>query len=177
MAALPRLARRWHRIGAILVAIPFLVVIVSGLLLQMKKQWNWIQPPTLSGESEIPTLSFEQILTAVQAVPEADIDSWDDVDRLDVRPSRGILKIRCQNGVEVQLDGASGAVLQVALRRSDLIESLHDGSWFHPQVKYLIFLPAGIVIFFLWLSGIYLWWLPGSVRRRKRKKKSSKAEA
>ena len=171
MAVLPRLARRWHRIGAILVAIPFLVVIVSGLLLQMKKQWIWVQPQTLSGESTTPTLSFEQMLTAVRAVPEAAVDDWDDVDRLDVRPGQGVIKIRCKNGLEVQLDGASGALLQVASRRSDFIESLHDGSWFHPQVKYFIFLPVGIVVFFLWLSGLYLWWLPRSVRRRKRKKK------
>jgi len=173
MAVLPRLARRWHRLGAILVAIPFLVVIVSGLLLQMKKQWGWIQPPTLSGASTTPALSFEQMLIAVRAVPEAEVDGWEDVDRLDIRPDRGVIKVRCKSGVEVQLDSVSGALLQVAPRRSDLIESLHDGSWFHPQVKYLLFLPAGIVVFFLWLSGVYLWWLPGSMRRRKRKKKSS----
>lgn len=173
MAVLPRLARRWHRIGAILVAIPFLVVIVSGLLLQMKKEWAWIQPPTQSGILAEPTLRLDQILAAVQNVPEAEVHEWVDVDRLDVRPNRGVVKVRCNNGVEVQLDLSTGDVLQIAPRRSDLIESLHDGSWFHPLAKLAIFLPAGIVVFFLWLSGLYLWWLPGSIRRQKRKKRDA----
>lgn len=173
MANLPRLARRWHRIGAILVAIPFLVVIISGLLLQMKKEWAWIQPPTQSGILAEPSLGLDQILTAVQKLPEAEVREWVDVDRLDVRPNRGVVKVRCNNGLEVQLDLSTGDVLQIAPRRSDLIESLHDGSWFHPFAKLAIFLPAGIIVFFLWLSGIYLWWLPGSVRRQKRKKRNA----
>lgn len=173
MAALPRLARRWHRIGAILVAIPFLVVIVSGLLLQMKKEWAWIQPPTQQGILAEPSLGMEQILAAIQKVPEAEVREWVDVDRLDVRPNKGVVKVRCNNGMEVQLDLSTGEVLQIAARRSDLIESLHDGSWFHPFAKLAVFLPAGIVVFFLWLSGIYLWWLPGSIRRKKRKNSKS----
>jgi len=104
-------------------------------------------------------------------VPEAEVDAWKDIDRLDIRPSRGVIKVRCANGMEVQVDSSNGNVLQIAARRSDLIESLHDGSWFHTRAKLWLFLPAGIVVFFLWLSGVYLWWLPGSVRRRKRKKK------
>ena len=171
MAALPQLARRWHRIGAIAIAIPFLVVIVSGLLLQTKKEWSWIQPPTQSGTLAEPSLGFEQILTAVQAVPEAEVQEWADVDRLDVRPALGIVKVRCSNGIEVQLDLSSAEILQIAARRSDFFESLHDGSWFHPLAKLGVFLPTGIVVLFLWLSGIYLWWLPRSLRRQKRKKR------
>ncbi|MFK5955723.1 MAG: PepSY-associated TM helix domain-containing protein [Planctomycetota bacterium] len=172
MAALPRLARRWHRIGAIVVALPFLVVIVSGLLLQMKKEWSWIQPSTQSGIGTVPSIEFEQILAVLSAVPEAEVDGWEDVERLDVRPSRGVIKVQCANGMEIQVDSSSGDLLQIASRRSDLIESLHDGSWFHAQAKLWLFLPAGIVVLFLWLSGVYLWWLPGSMRRRKRKKQN-----
>lgn len=156
-----------------MIAIPFLVVIVSGLFLQMKKEWSWIQPPTQSGVLAEPSLGFEQILAAVQAVPEAEVQAWEDVDRLDVRPTRGIVKVRCSNGIEVQLDLSSGEVLQIATRRSDFFENLHDGSWFHPLAKLGVFLPTGIVVLFLWLSGVYLWWLPGSLRRQKRKKREA----
>jgi uncharacterized iron-regulated membrane protein len=89
------------------------------------------------------------------------------VDRLDVRPGKGILKVISTSRWELQLDLGSGEVLQVAYRRSDLIEALHDGSWFHPAVKLWLFLPAGVVVLGLWITGIYLWWLPIGARRRK----------
>lgn len=176
MASLPRLTRRWHRIGALLTALPFVVVILTGLLLQLKKDWAWVQPPTQHGTAGAPTLPFDAVLEAVRAVPEAEVHSWADIDRLDVRPSKGMLKVRCDNGMEVQLDSTTGAVLLVAERRSDWLESLHDGSWFHPMAKLWIFLPVGVLVFTLWLTGIYLWWLPHSVRRRKRARaKASKS--
>lgn len=173
MAIFPRLARRWHRFAAIAIAVPFLIVIVSGLLLQMKKEFTWIQPPTVNGRDTIPELSFERILEATARVPEAQVETWGDISRLDVRPSKGMLKVQCRNGVEVQLDAASGEVLQVATRRSDLIEGLHDGSFFADAAKLWIFLPSGLVVLFLWVSGLYLWWLPGSMRRRKKKRRKA----
>jgi hypothetical protein len=57
--------------------------------------------------------------------------------------------------------------LQTAYRRSDLMESLHDGSWFHPLAKLWIFLPAGVIVFVLWVTGIYLFLLPIRSRRAK----------
>lgn len=173
MAVLPRLARRWHRFASITIAIPFIIVIVSGLLLQMKKEFTWIQPPTVEGRYTIPELSFERILEATAGVREAHVESWGDISRLDVRPAKGMLKVQCKNGVEVQLDAASGDVLQVAARRSDLIEGLHDGSFFTNTAKLWVFLPNGLIVLFLWVSGLYLWWLPGSMRRRKKKRRET----
>jgi len=163
----PHRARKWHRWGAVAVALPFLVVILSGILLQLKKESDWIQPPTAHGSSQVPSLSYEALLHKVQAVPEAEVHAWSDIDRLDVRPDRGVVKVRCRNGVEVQLDHTSGALLHVAVRRSDWIESLHDGSWFHEYAKLWLFLPTAVAVLGLWLSGLYLWWLPIGIRRRK----------
>ncbi len=94
--------------------------------------------------------------------------SWEDVDRLDVRPGKGMLKVRCKNRWEVQIDTSTGAVLSSALRRSDLIESLHDGSWFHPFAKLGLFLPTALVLTALWVTGVYLWLLPHVIRRRRK---------
>lgn len=167
--SLPRSARRWHRVGAIVVALPFVVVILTGLLLQLKKEVAWVQPPTQQGAQETPTLPYAELLVAVRGVPEAEVEGWQDIDRLDVRPDKGMVKVRCRNGIEVQVDNHSGKVLQVAVRRSDWLESLHDGSWFHDRAKLWIFLPAGVVVLGLWLTGLYLWWLPIGTRRRKRR--------
>ena len=157
--------RRLHRWGAVFVALPFLLVIGTGLLLQVKKQVPWVQPPEQRGAVHVPAISLPDVLARVQAVPQAGIRSWDDVDRVDVRPSKGILKVVGTSRWEVQLDVATGAVLQVAYRRSDLIESLHDGSFFHDRVKLLLFLPVGVVVLALWVTGIYLWLLPIRARR------------
>ena len=148
-----------HRWATVLVTIPLLIVIVTGLLLMLKKEFAWIQPPSQRGVSAELTLSFEQILEIARTVPEAGIQSWEDIDRLDVRPDKGMLKVRAQNRWEIQLDAVTGEILHVAYRRSDLIESIHDGSFFHDGVKMWIFLPAAIVLFIMLLTGLYLFGL------------------
>jgi uncharacterized iron-regulated membrane protein len=159
--------RKLHRWGAIAVALPFLVVIASGILLQLKKQLAFVQPTEQKGTPGAPALTMDAILAAARAVPEADITDWADIDRLDVRPGKGLIKVVTKASWELQLDGTSGAVLHSAHRRSDLIESLHDGSWFHPLAKLGVFLPSGILVFTLWVTGIYLFLLPIRSRRAK----------
>ena len=161
--------REIHRWGSILVAAPVLVVILSGLLLLLKKDLAWIQPPTRQGASQDLSLGFDRILDIAKTVPEPKIGSWDDIERLDVRPSKGMVKVRGVNGWEIQIDAGTGDILQVAYRRSDLIESLHDGSFFHDKVKLWVFLPSALVLLSLWLTGIYLFLLPSLVRRKWRR--------
>lgn len=172
---LSKLNRDVHRWGSILIAVPLIVVIVSGVILQLKKEFAWIQPSTQSGSSDTLTLSFEQILAATQAVPEAAVSSWNDIDRLDVRPAKGVVKVRCRNRWEVQLDTTTGDVLQVAYRRSDLIESIHDGSFFHDAFKLWVVLPTGIILAVLWVTGIYLFFLPHYAKWKKRARKKRAA--
>ncbi len=163
-----RLNRIVHRWGSILIALPALCVLLTGIVLQLKKQSYWIQPGTQTGAERVPMLSFAEILDIAKSAPEAEIQSWDDIDRLDVRPGKGILKVRAKNRWEVQMDTATGDILQVAFRRSDLIESLHDGSFFHEGVKLGIFLPTALVLVVLWGTGVYLFFLPQLAKRKKR---------
>ncbi len=140
---LSRLNRVIHRWGSIAIALPTLIVLVSGVVLQWKKQSSWIQPKTWAGTNQAPQISFPDVLAIVKSVPEAGVQSWAEIDRLDVRPSKGMLKVRCKNRWEIQLDAVTGDVLQVAYRRSDLIESVHDGSFFSDFVKLGVFLRVG----------------------------------
>ena len=84
---------------------------------------------------------------------------------------KGVIKVRAKNRWEAQLDQSNGDVLQVAYRRSDIIESIHDGSFFHDRAKLGLFLPASIVLFVLSLTGIYMFFQRQSARRRNRPKK------
>lgn len=164
-----RFNRVLHRRASVLIALPLLLVIGTGVLLLLKKDISWIQPPTQRGSTKELGIDFEQVLAIAKTVPEAGIEAWDDIYRLDVRPSKGMLKVRANNRWEIQLDAANGEVLQVAYRRSDLIESLHDGSFFHDKVKLFVFLPSAVVLFLLWVTGIYLFVLPHLPRRNGRR--------
>lgn len=155
-----RLNRTIHYWGAIICAIPLLIVIASGVLLLLKKESSWIQPRTIKTQSITPSISFSKILALAQTVPEAKIKSWKDINRLDVRPNKGVIKIQANNSWEIQIDPAKEVILQIAYRRSDVIEALHDGSYFHDNAKLVIFFPAAIVLLILWITGIYLFLLP-----------------
>jgi len=161
--------RKLHRWATVLILLPFLVVLVSGLFLQVKKEFDWIQPPTQVGSaSGSPELSFTEILASARRSETAGIDTWEDVDRLDVRPDRGVVKVRGTNGWEVQIDAHTGAILNVAERRSDVIEAIHDGSWFHERAKLWIFLPSAVLVLGLWGTGLYLFVLPYWVRWKRK---------
>ena len=167
----PRINRKTHYWGAIICALPVLIVLITGLLLILKKEVSWVQPPTVRGESKVPTLSFDQLLDIARSIPEANIDSWQQVKRIDVRPGKGVAKVQTKDHWEIQIDHQNGEILQVAYRRSDIIEALHDGSFFHDQAKLWIFLPAALILLTLWVTGIYLFLLP-YLNRGKNKKKN-----
>ncbi len=164
-----RNARRFHFWAALIISLPLLIVILSGLVLQVKKEFDWVQPPTQKGQGQL-TLSFDEILQRVKTVPQAEISQWDDIDRMDVRPGKGIIKVQANNRWEVQLDGQSGEILHVAYRRSDFFESLHDGSWFHDAAKIWLFLPAAIITLLMWITGLVML-IPALRNKQKRRKK------
>lgn len=174
MSRLNLWSRRLHRWAAILIAIPLLLIICSGLLLQVKKQVPWVQPKTMRGTADARFIGLEDILAVASATEACQVSSWNDVDRLDIQPQRSLVKVQCKNRWEIQLDMANGKILSSAYRRSDLIESLHDGTFFGDASKLAIFLPVGVILFFLWISGLYLWVLPILVKRRKARKKAAK---
>jgi len=159
--------RKLHRWAALLSAAPFLLVLATGILLQVKKEVPWVQPATMTSPTREPGLPWPDLLTIARSVPEAQIQTWADIDRIDLQPRKGVLKVIAKSRWEIQLDAGSGAVLQVAYRRSDLIESLHDGSWFSDAAKLGVFLPSALLVLLLALTGLYLWWLPNWVRWRR----------
>jgi uncharacterized iron-regulated membrane protein len=163
-----RLNRKIHYWGAIICALPILIVLISGILLLLKKDFEWIQPSTVATESRESNLNFNDILSIVKTVEQVNITSWQDIDRLDVRQRKGVIKVRTTNQWEIQLDYATGEILKVANRRSDFIESLHDGTFFHDTAKLGIFLPAALILTLLWITGIYLFLLPYLARKKVR---------
>ena len=166
------LNRKIHYWASFIIAIPLLVMIGTGLLLQLKKQWAWVQPPEKRGTGKAPVIGFHDILESLKRVPDIGVASWSDVNRLDVRPDKGVAKVWLHNGHEVQVDLGNGNVLQTMYRRSDLIESIHDGSFFAGDwTKLGLFLPTGITLLLLWLGGVWMWWVPFIAKRRRKDKR------
>jgi len=165
-----RTNRKIHKWGSLIVALPILVVIISGILLLVRKEFAYLQPPSQKGISQTPSISFERILEQVKQVEQAQVNQWSDIDRLDVRPSKGITKVRAKSQWEIQIDNETGEVLQVAYRRSDFLESLHDGTFFEKNAHLWLMLPAAIVLLFLWLTGMYLFFQPYIKRYRNKSK-------
>lgn len=167
------LLRKIHHWGAIVIAIPLGVIIVAGIFLQLKKDFDWIQPPTQTGAvvDAVPGASIDDLFAAASSVPEAGIKDWSDLDRVDFKPDKGIVKFISLSRWEVQIDSTTAEVLLVSYRRSDLIENIHDGSFFAGWTKHYVFLPAGILLLVLWGTGLYMFFLPYFKKARKKNKR------
>ena len=168
------LNRKIHYWGSIIITIPLLLVIASGILLLLKKDAEWIQPGTVEGRSaDVPTVTFASLVESSMKVKEAGVASWTDIKRIDIQPGKGMAKVISNSNYEIQVDTQTGEILQVAYRRSDIIESLHDGTYFHESVKYLVSLPSGIILFVLLISGVILFFQPYLVKAKRRRKLAS----
>lgn len=158
--------RIWHRWVSVITALPFAIVLVTGLLLASRGFFPWMQPvyPSTSGGGL--KVGFSQILEATRSVPEAGIASWEDVAQIDVRPRTGQIRVRAKRDHwEVQIDGSTGAVLGAGKRRVAWFTSLHEGAFFGDTVRYAIFFPSALGALFLLLSGLVLFLAP-HLRRR-----------
>lgn len=172
-----KLNRTIHHWVSIFIAMPLLLIIVSGLFLQLKKDINWIQPPSVRGESDAtPMVSHEVLLAAATSIPQTAGLKWSEFDRIDYKVDRGMVKFMTLEGWEVQVDTTNGSILSVAERRSDFFEKLHDGSYFGDTVKYYVILPTAVCLFSLWITGLYMFIYPYVKRASNKKNKRLKAQ-
>jgi uncharacterized iron-regulated membrane protein len=153
------------------------LIAITGLLLQFKKSLSWVQPPELRRELNLPLAEWPQLLKSAQADPSLGVQRWDDIERVELRPSKGLIKLIAKNGQEAQFDANSGQLLQVAARRSDTIEALHDGSYFGDVVKFGWFATSALGLLFATLSGIWLFAEPYAAKARRRRRLAREAAA
>ncbi len=166
-----------HKWFGIILAIFFLNIAVTGFLLLIKKQVAWIQPVENRGVARNEFgIAFDDIISACREHPELEIRSWEDVNRLDVRPGKGMLKVRANNDWEAQIDIATGDVLQIAFRRSDIIESIHDGSFFADWMHTWLWPALALSLIFLAFSGYWIWLEPKYRRAKRRRKQAAPQE-
>ena len=144
----------------------------TGLLLLVKKDFDWIQPPTQRGTSGPPERyrPIHEVYGAVFALGIPELRDEGDIARIDFRPDKGIHKVRSRHrDLEVQVDAITLETFGPEVRRSDWIERLHDGSllgeWMHGYVMPL----AAVALIALAITGYLIWWMPIARKRRQRR--------
>lgn len=169
--------RKWHRITASFTFVIMFLITVTGILLAWKKHaGSALQPETQRGTSAematwLPLDSLE--ILAITALKKHDMTLSAELDRIDVRPDKGVLKFSFSAHYwEVQLDGATGEVLYIGKRFSDLIEQIHDGSiidrvfdWSGDWFKLTYSNIAGWSLLLFTITGVWLWYGPKVMRR------------
>ena len=82
-----RFFRQVHYWLSLAVALPAMLIIGAGIVLMLKKEIGWIQPPTARGvaSAELPAIDYEALVAASRLHPEAGIETWTYIDRIDLR--------------------------------------------------------------------------------------------
>ena len=159
-----------HKWIGIVSALLLMNVSITGLLLLEKKQFAWLQPPTQTGTpgTVADFITVQELLTSVAQLQHPDFPDVAAIERIDFRPNKCVFKVRSKHHcAEIQVDAIDGRILSVATRRSDLIEALHDGSWFGPWMHGILMPLAAIANFLLVITGLYLWFKRSSTRRQR----------
>lgn len=171
-----RLLRQIHYWISLPLMLTVFVIATTGSVLALKKDFAALQPPTQSG-SRPGDLSrpLGDAVTAVASLPGHRGVTWQDVERIDVRPADGIAKVILHDRTEVQVDLGTARPLQTGYRTSDLIETIHDFSILGAWAKYVFSFGTGIAILAMAASGAYLFLLPFLARRKKRRAKALRA--
>jgi uncharacterized iron-regulated membrane protein len=176
LAQRTRLYRRLHTWVAVPLFLFMFLMGATGLLLGWKKATGLL-PKTAKGSSAESRqwVSLDSLQRVAQHYARQELRLSDEIDRIDIRPQKGIAKIVfVQHFTELQLDCATGTVLSVSTRRSDFIEKIHDGSildfWLGSdgetaKLSYTTLLSLGLML--LSFSGFWLWLNPLRIRRQK----------
>lgn len=162
--------RVWHRFIGTTVALFVVVSAATGILLGWKKNVDLLQPAERQGTtSELDKWASLQTIVASATQAMDSVRGYSaTVDKLDVRPGKGIVKVLFKEGYwEVQVDGVTAKPLSVSRRHSDWLEKVHDGSIIDDIFKIGYTNMLGLGLFILSLSGLWLWYGPKVVRKIK----------
>ena len=167
--------RKYHRILGLSLAFFLLISALTGILLALKKNVDVLQPPTQKGQSK-ELVDWKPISELASIAKEAFYTQYPEkqsngIDRMDVRPSKGIVKVLFDEGWwEVQVDGSTGEILSIARRHSDWIESLHDGSIISDTFKLISMNYIGWGLLIMIITGVWLWYGPRRIRQLKQRR-------
>ncbi len=145
------------------VTISFLVVMISvtGILLNHKRTLGLIpETPIKRAEAFKDALPLPKLAQLAQAAVPPEVAALG-IDRMDVRPGKGIIKVRFNDASvsEVTLALDDGTPLLTGQRNDSFLEQLHTGDAFGARGFLLSDLVGGALVLLL-LSGFWVWLYP-----------------
>jgi uncharacterized iron-regulated membrane protein len=165
-----RLLRQIHYWTSLPLLVTIFIIAGTGTVLALKKDFAALQPPTQTGSRPGDLhRPVSDLVAAASTVPGHGGIGWQDIERIDLRPADGVAKLILHSRTEIQVDLASGKVLQVGYRTSDLVETIHDFSILGGWAKYVFSFGSGLAILAMAATGVYLFLLPMIVRRKRRR--------
>lgn len=185
LARFAKFSRFTHKWMSVFLGLVLLVIVLSGLFLTFKKDLEYLQPASRKGEkgefSQFQPVQRVAEIVLEMHLPEA--KTLDDIDRLELRPSKRVWKVRLaatsdfSSPKEIQIDAISGKVLNEGLRGDQLWMDVHSFMVFGDVAKYAAMILSGITLFWLILTGYYLFFYPYWVKARKSRRAPVSAAA
>ncbi len=169
--------RSIHKTVGLVACLFLLMLSISGFLLAIKAQVSWVRPETKSGGEVALSdmVSMQQVADAAFSAGFAELKSVGDIDRLEFHADKRIFKVISSKGYrEVQVDGATGEVLSTGQRNDQLLEDLHDLSFFADGLHTWGLPAVAIGLFLLSVTGIIMYTIP--VLRRAKFKREQRAK-
>ena len=159
-----RFTRQSHRWVGLVASLFLALIALTGIALALKSKIGALRPPEANAEkveSPAEIAPMDQIVSSVFALGNQDLDSMDDIDRVDYRPKSNIFKVVSKKAyLEVQVDGKTAKVLSVAPRNDQGSEDIHDLSFFKDEFRVTILPVVGAALAILAFSGIGLFFTP-----------------
>lgn len=179
-AKILRIFRKVHRVTGALLFIFFFIISISGIVLGWKSNSNgFIIPKSHQGTSThlkdwLPLDSLRKKANTI-LLDSVSADLSLELERIDIRKNKGMLKFVFKNHYwEIQLDGATGNLLNIGKRHSDLFENIHDGSILdrnfatsNNQIKLIYTTIMGSALLLFTITGFWLWYGPKRMKRIK----------
>ncbi len=166
--AVSRVAFHGHLWSGVLFTVVLAVIAVTGILLNHKRALG-LMPDVAHAPSapfaasvplaELARVALDTVRAAGVALPGD--DPVRAIDRMDVRPRNGFVKVRFRDpaSTEVTVDLGSAAVLHVGPRGDVFLEKLHSGETFGDG--WILLSDAGAIALLVTLvSGYWLWIAP-----------------
>lgn len=169
---LSRAAFYIHLWLGVLSTIALIAISITGILLNHKRGLGLM--PDVPHE---PTGAFTAALpmerlayAALAAAPQAARGDWKEgdpvdiglIDRMDVRPRNGFVKVRLRDkaSMEMTVDINSGTVIHTGRRGDVFLEKLHSGEIFGGLPFVILSDIAAVALVLTLLTGYWLWLVP-----------------
>jgi len=169
--------RAGHRWIGLIATLFLFIIAVTGFLLATKGSLPWVRPPEAKG-AEITAveevIGLSAVVSIAIAVGNPEIASFDAIGRIDYRPSRNVFKVLSKNlRHEIQVCGKTGKVLQVAYRSDQLVEDIHDLSFFAAWLHTYWLPVVAALLAVLAISGTCIFFVPVLRKRAHARKRDA----